>query len=623
MLSILDNLDENQKQVVTFRDGAMLAVAGPGAGKTACLTRRMAYLIQHGVQSRRILMITFTKTAAEEMSSRVCGFTGISQDVLSKNIMTFHSLGARIILSCSWALKHKLAEPKPINPSKCRTILQKICGEAQMKYATARNYISIQKRHDVDSLQAKLDAAEEHDLVEVRLATVYELYEINKQAAGLFDFDDLLFYSGRLLRDNQRARDRWQAAFDYVMVDEFPDTDLAQMRLIDTIVKPRGNIVVVGDGNQSIFQWRGGDYTLFTEFEEWYPNCQKVFLGRNYRSLPNIVDTYKKMITGAPSVIKGFLESIAAHRQGECEVQKWTCADDADEASRVATDLKEQICNEPSGTYAIIVRTNKQMCVFEGTLTAQAIPYVIVGSSSFFNRPEIRQVIAYLRVVDNPTDDEALTSVILGRSTLTKYLGKAYVELLKASKGCMWDALPSTGKPWQRRKGQEVQDFFEQIQREYDELHVADQLKVIVQRAGILSVLADEEELDEIDNSVEENIEELIRAAAKYDSRDKFLSYVDAMATKPSRESAPVKMLTVHRAKGQEYDVVYVCGFNDDILPHKRAEDVEEERRIAYVAVSRAKDELVISSYGNNPSRFLKYLHTGVESETEDSPCAN
>jgi DNA helicase-2/ATP-dependent DNA helicase PcrA len=328
-----------------------------------------------------------------------------------------------------------------------------------------------------------------------------------------------------------------------------------------------------------------------------------------------VVDCYKKIIKGAPSVVDGFLEAIVAHRtQGGPEIGMWTCESDMAEATRVAEELDERTRKaiyplNSSTTYAIIVRTNRQMRVFEEELSQAGIAYMIVGASSFFNRPEVSTVMAYLRVLEDPCDDDAMEQVVLGKSKLTKYLGKAYAKELRAYAGKrgMLSVMDETGKPWQRQKGREIQQFFEKIEHEYGNLGVADQLRAIVAQAGIMPALTDAEDFDEIDNSIEENIEELIRAAQGYVDRADFIHYADQLCRRPSKADVPVKILTVHRAKGREFDVVYLCGFNDDLIPHKRAEDIEEERRIAYVAISRAKDELVISSYGQ-PSRFLKYL---------------
>ena len=607
MKNLLESLDETQKQVVLFGNGALLVAAGAGSGKTRCLTHRMAYLIGQGVSANRILMLTFTKNAGEEMAERVAALTGIDGDGLAKHISTFHSLGARILLSSQWALPFNLAARDPIQPSKCKIVLGKVASDIGITYSLLRAYISMCKRKDMAVSEAMQEAGD--DFGSQRFANAYRLYEENKRMAGVLDFDDLIFMSSRLLRLNPKVRARYQQAYDYVMVDEFPDTDAVQMQIVDNIVKPKNNIVVVGDASQSCYAWRGGDLSIFMNFDQWYPGHKTILLARNYRSVPSIVDCYKRIITGAPSVVPGFLEAISSNRTEEAPaVQVWTSTTDHEEAAKVADSLLGRPADSKA-SYAILVRTNRQMRVLEEHLAAATIPYIIVGSSSFFNRPEVKSVIAYLRVIENPCDNEAMAQVIMGKSKLTKFLGKAYAEELRAYAGNrgMLTVMNEFGKPWQRRKGKEIQDFFHNIEVDGASLHISEQLALIVEEAGIVRNLLDEGDLDEIDNSVEENVQELIKAAAAYDSRAKFVQYADLMSRKPSSKDVPVKLLTVHRSKGKEFDVVYLCGFNDDTIPHRKSEDVEEERRIAYVGISRARNELYISSYGE-VSRFMKYL---------------
>lgn len=617
MKNLLEGLDETQKQVVVFRNGPLLVAASPGSGKTRCLTHRMAYLISQGVSANRILMLTFTRSAGDEMAERVAALTGIYEDGLAKHISTFHSLGARILLNSQWALTFKLAAKDPIQPGKCKVILGKVSTDIGITYSLLRAYISRCKRNDVDVKQAMEEAGEDsgtHSL----FVNAYRLYEENKRMAGVLDFDDLIFLPSRLLRHNDKVRARYQNSYDYVMVDEFPDTDSVQMQMVDNIVKPKNNIVVVGDSSQAIFSWRGGNLDIFMNFDEWYPGHKTILLARNYRSLPSIVDCYKKIITGAPSVVPGFLEAITSNRTETAPaVQVWTSATDHEEATKVADSLLARPADSKA-SYAILVRTNRQMRVLEEHLSAAAIPYIIVGSSSFFNRPEVKAVIAYLRVLEDPCDNEAMTQVILGKSKLTKFLGKAYAEELRSYAGTrgMLTLMSEFGKPWQRRKGQEIQDFFHNVEVDAASMHVTEQLALIVEEAGIVRNLLDEGDLDEIDNSVEENIQEVIKAAAAYDSRAKFIQYADLMSRKPSSKDVPVKMLTCHRGKGLEFDAVYLCGFNDDIIPHRKSEDIEEERRIAYVGISRARNELYISSYGE-VSRFMKYLQVKEASNVQ------
>jgi len=612
----LSSLDQDQLKAANSREGIWLTIAGPGSGKTRSLTYRIACLVESGVKPDRILAITFSKNAAEEMSVRTAALLHMEVDNLKRWICTFHSLGAKIILMSQYALGFKLAET-PIQPHSCRRILGEIVrdrsllGGFELKYSEARQFISHRKREDKDWMETAWEVGKNDPL-----AIAYREYEQRKRLVGVIDYDDMIFTSWRLLRDNAELRARWQAKFSYVLVDEFHDTDRVQLQIVKTLAEPENNIFAVLDPSQAIYGWRGSDYRLAFDLEKDHEETNRVLLATNYRSVGPIVNLYKEVITGAPSVVDGFLEGIRHVREHpeRPEPQFHKFVTDAQEARWLVEHVKgEREAGRKEA--AVLYRTNRQSAIVEQVLFSQGIPYVIQGNTSFFSRPEVRAVMDFLRIVENKRDNEAMKSIILGRCECSKYLGKVFINDLATEAGsggneCLYDQLlRAPGKRWQRDKADSLYWFLSELTVHCEGKPLSQQVDIIVKETGVVEALTEGEDLEDVDNLVAENVKELAKAAAQFKgTRKAFIDYSQNIAARAGNRSVlndePVRMMSIHRAKGLEFQTVYLIGANQGILPHTMG-DPEEERRLAYVAVSRAKDFLHISTW-ERPSEFFE-----------------
>lgn len=614
--NLLDQLDEHQREAAEFDRGAALVVAGPGAGKTKTLTSRIANLVANGHRLSSILAITFSNLAAEEMRIRVGKIIGMDADNLKASISTFHSLGYRLILRNRNHLPFQLAH-NPIDLGGVSRIIRQVAGDRErlgrkLHVKILRGYINLRKREDVDC-----DQALNNDPSDV-YALAYTLFEAEKHRLGIIDFDDMIFLAWRLLRDKSSVLLSEQQRCEYVMVDEFHDTDIVQMRIAMSLAKPQENFWAVADPNQSIYGWRGADYHICMDFDKFFQEHQKFFLATNYRSLPHIVGLYKETIFGCPSIIAGFLEKINPFRKSKEETEdKPTFLEfgtDQAEANWVSDSISAwRKQNEKD--IAILYRTNRQACLLEESLFRKNIPYIVQGACSFFNRAEVKDLLAFLSILENRDDNTALERIVKSSAECSKYLGAAFLRDL-AKGGDHWFKNLRTyhsGKRYQVEKARGLYDFIEQLAIWTKNQSVNAQLQTIAEESGLMESLMDNEQYEEsADNDAAENIPAVIKVAAGFKTRQDFLTYVARVSAASERkfteEESPVRLMTVHRSKGLEFSVVYLVGVNDDILPHKKSQGdpdaLEEEQRIAYVAISRAKDHLYISCF-DQPSRFL------------------
>lgn len=614
--NFLDQLDKFQREAAKFDRGAGLVVAGPGSGKTRVLTHRVANLVANGKPLRSILAVTFSNQAAEEMRSRVGRLIGMEPDDLKATIATFHSTGYRMILRNRNQLPFKLSYA-PIDLAATSRILRMTAGNREqlgtkLHVKILRSYISLKKREDIDCDQAL--AQDPNDVY----ALAYSLFEAEKQKLGILDFDDMIFLAWRLLRDKRVVLLAEQARCEYLMIDEFHDTDITQLRMAQAIAKPQENVLCVCDSNQAIYSWRGADYRICLDFGKYFPEHQKFFLATNYRSLPHIVSLYKETITGCPSLIAGFLEKIFPFRkhpeptEGMPEFVEF--ATDNAEAEWV-TDSIAKWRAKGERDFAVLYRTNRQACLLEEALFRKEIPYIVLGACSFFNRAEVKDLLAFLRILDNRDDNSALERIVKSQAECSKYLGAAFLREL-AKGGDHWFQnlrMFHSHKRFQVDKARGLYDFIEQLDIWTKNQSVNGQLQIIAEESGLMESLLDNEQYEEsADNDAAENIPQVIRVAGQFKSRQDFLSYVSRVSAASERrydsKESPVQLMTVHRAKGKEFGIVYFVGVSDDIIPHKKSQGdpdaVEEEQRIAYVGISRAKDRLYVTCF-DQPSRFL------------------
>jgi DNA helicase-2/ATP-dependent DNA helicase PcrA len=547
-------LDDSQRQAVMAGEGSHLAVAGPGAGKTTCLTGRLARLIKEGVPYESILAITFSSAAAEEMRLRTARLTGIDPDKLKGTVCTFHSLGYAIIRRNRRALPFQLRYD--FDPSKESTrVLKSVLYDKDlpldgMKIKDVRSFISLRKREDKS--HEEVFKEDPHN----PYAIAYFQYEERKQSAGIIDFDDMIFWAWRLLRDNEEVRKTEQERYKYVMIDEFHDSDITQMKIAMTLSAPENNFYAVCDPSQSIYGWRGASPEICLDFGKFYPEHNKILLGVNYRSVPQVVDLYKEVISTAQSLIAGFLEAIKPSRvERECSgVEYFQFGSAAAEAEWVAATAKA-IRSHSTDDMAILYRTNKQAVWLEQELFRAGVPYIIYNSRSFFNRAEVRDLLAFLRILDNRGDNEALERIIRSGAAVSKYLGTAFLrELASAGGDCWYDNLLQVhgAKAYQRKAARKLYDYLEGLARECRGMSVGEQLDFIFRTCGLVE---EEGNIDvyerTADNDIAENMLEIIKVAGTFKDRKSFLAYVDKMSAVSERTyegvEDPVKLMTVHR----------------------------------------------------------------------------
>ena len=632
-MEFLKKLNAQQKSAVTAADGPVLVVAGPGSGKTRVLTQRIAYLIaSEGIRPWQILAVTFTNKAAKEMDQRVKAMLN-EQATEGMMLGTFHSICARILRRES---DHLPLESNFViyDSDDQERIVKAIIRELNLNeklYRPASVHASISRAKN------ELIGAEDYPINTYRdevVKRVYVEYQKRLISMNAVDFDDLLVYTARLLEDVPAVRDKYAQRFRHVLVDEFQDTNLAQYALVKHLASHHKNIFCVGDPDQSVYAWRGADYRNIKRFEQDFPDAQVVLLEQNYRSHQNILDAATSVIDRARNRHKKRLFSDRG--PGE-KIFFYEARDDYGEASFVVDTIAQLVASrqfEP-GDCAVMYRTNAMSRLLEEAFLQARLPYKLVGAQRFYGRREVKDVIAFIRLIHNLADEASLDRIInvpprgIGEKTLTtlhltarqnntspgailldlargsdspfykSFTGRAALPL--ADFGGMlatWRAMAATATP---------AELFEKI------------VKDINYKEYIVE--------DDSDESKDrwENVQELKRLALEYSTRtlDEFLENIALIADQDTITdmNAPT-LLTLHAAKGLEFGAVFIVGLDDGIIPHSRSfdepEQMEEERRLFYVGITRAKDKLYLlraiqrggrgMSEETYPSRFLEDL---------------
>ncbi len=640
---ILHNLNEDQRRAVEAVDGPVLIIAGPGSGKTRVITHRIAYLVRTlGVNPRRILAVTFTNRAAREMRSRVEGLIGDRADQLTMG--TFHAFGARVLRQYGedihvpedfviydqddqTNLMRRVAEAEGLDPRTYRpaSLLDAVSG-AKNRMLTVGDYTS--------------QAGNRYEKI---VASCYDRYEQLLRAAHAVDFDDLLMKPVLLLRSNPEIRDKLQNRYDHVMVDEWQDTNRAQYELTSLVAAKHHNLCVVGDPDQSIYGWRHADIENILRFERDFPETQIIPLGLNYRSTSTIVDAAHSLVKANKD--RKEIELKAAKGRGRPVTIEPT--DDEDyEALYVAEEI-ERLVDEDSTRYgdcAIMYRTNAQSRAFEDAFNRAGLRYRIIGGLRFWERREIRDVVAYLRVLRNPFDDISLLRIV---NVPTRGIGRRSLDLLQQwaeannvplyatmqitadGQEANTPSLPAQSLGSVKAFVQMMTELLEALQGE-DILEFFDQ---VLNKTGYRDFLEEDENAeDRLDN-----VEELRNVAAQYQALppgEAFAAFLDQVALSTDLDAAireegserqdAVTLITLHQAKGLEFPVAFIVGCEDELLPHIRSiesgdpAEMEEERRLCYVGMTRAMERLYMTyalrrnmrgQYGpRKASQFLKDL---------------
>lgn len=631
MNPIFDTLNDRQCEAVKHTEGPLLITAGAGSGKTKVLTCRIAHLLELGVAPYRILAITFTNKAAKEMKERVTNLVGAQADSIW--LSTFHSFCAKL-LRFEVDGFHGYTRNFTIYDSSDQLVLVKDClkklnlDDKQFMPRSVLGTISSAKNVLMD---AKAFAAKASDFYEQKVADVYALYQEKLRENNAVDFDDLLFLAVRLLQEKDDVREKYQSRFQYILVDEYQDTNHAQYALTKILAARWRNICVVGDADQSIYAWRGADIRNIIDFTRDYPDAASIKLEQNYRSTKTILHAANAVIDNNESRPKKTLWTENPAGNKIIHYQAQTEHDEADYIAGVIYN-RHEISHEPYGDMAILFRTNAQSRVLEEKLMRYAIPYTMVGGTKFYDRKEIKDVLAYLRLLYNPEDSLSLTRIInvpkrnIGATTMEHVA--AYAEEQGIS---LFEALSSTDEiPVTKRARTSLENFAAMIFDLLNDIEGKDVLSLIetvIKQTGYGDMLDKEAEHDPQGESRKENVGEFLSVAKDYmDSNpdgnlQDFLENVALVSDVDDFESSDSKvtLMTLHAAKGLEFPVVFLTGLDEGLFPHSRTlldpAQVEEERRLAYVGITRAERQLYVTNaitrtmYGRisayMPSRFL------------------
>jgi DNA helicase-2/ATP-dependent DNA helicase PcrA len=645
MIDIFSSLNPQQVEAVKTTEGPLLILAGAGSGKTRVITVRIAYLIaEKQVAPHHILAVTFTNKAAGEMRSRV-------QELLKDQrlnsfplISTFHSLCVRILRQDIEKLDEGYKKSFTIYDTDDSQKVVKACikdlglDEKQIVPRVVRAAISSAKNRGED-VELFTSRVEQTDEKRAATAKVFRMYEERLKLANALDFDDLLIKTAKLLRVSHETRDKYNERYKYILVDEYQDTNALQFAMINFLTEKQQNICVVGDDAQSIYGFRQADIRNILDFETHFPTAKVILLEQNYRSTQTILDV-------ADSIIKNNVrqkkKKLWTENQGGERIFYFQATDGDSEARWVASKIEEHRRRNANEKVAVLYRTNAQSRVFEEALRRMRIDYNIVGGFSFYERAEVKDVIAYLKLALNPFDDVALLRVI---NTPPRGIGKTSLDELTARAKdlgvSLWEAVAVVTDPASNVKANltpRAKEAFRGFKRVIENLQksaadaansekkVSEVVIAAIDDSGY-SLMLRSENTDEAEARLE-NLEELVNAAVDYDKSDELgvRDFIDHAAlssdTDKFDQNAPVTLMTIHMAKGLEFPIVFLVGLEDGIFPHSRSvndeKELEEERRLAYVAVTRAEKVLYVTHsmrrrvYGEEiaaePSQFLNEM---------------
>lgn len=612
----LDTLNERQREAVNITEGPLLVLAGAGSGKTKVLTTKVAYLIlEKNVSPDNILAITFTNKAAKEMKDRILNMVGMVGYKIQ--ISTFHSFGLAILK------KHydKLGLSKNftiLDSDDSNVVVKNILKDRNYdeNYRAIRSIISNNKNALVDSLEFARFVSNDYDEM---VLDVYQRYEDRLKRNNSVDFDDLLMLPIVLFRKYPNILKEYQEQYKYILIDEYQDTNEAQYLLAKMISAKYKNICVVGDDSQSIYSWRGSNYKNILNFEKDYPDCKTVYLEQNYRSTKTIIEASNELIKNN---VHRKDKNLWTDNEEGVKIEYHIASNEKDEAYYVIREINKLI---DEGTklsdIAILYRTNAQSQNFEKELVLSNIPYKVVGSVYFYNRKEIKDLMAYLKLIYNKDDDVSLMRIInvprrkIGKMTIDKLREKA--NDLNVS---LYDAIDSG-------KELEFKNLIEELRSQKDEMTLANFIQIVLDKTNLIKELESENTI-EAETRIE-NLNEFKTIAIQFEenygiiSLEDFLNEISLVADITEyKNNDGITLMTVHSAKGLEFDNVFIVGLEESIFPHMNSfdsnEQLEEERRLCYVAITRAKKRLWLVNaeartiYGNkvkNPeSRFIKEI---------------
>jgi len=625
---ILIGLNDAQREAVIHETGPLLILAGAGSGKTKTLTHRIAYLLDQGVASQSILAVTFTNKAAKEMRERLALMTG--GQAHDRSFMpwmgTFHSVCVRML---RFDGEH-IGIPKNfiiIDDADRQSLIKQAMKQIGIveKSMTPRAIGSVISSAKNDMVTPEEYAASAQLPLQKAAAKVFPVYERLRKNTAALDFDDLIVEAVRLLKSSEQLRAIWQKRFIHIMIDEYQDTNAAQYTLVKLLINQHKNICVVGDDWQSIYSWRGADFTNILNFERDFPGALTVKLEQNYRSTKPILDAASNVIT---KNIKRSDKALWTESSGGQPVRVLHVSSELHEAESVVTRIKTAVDlgARKYNDNAVLYRTNAQSRAMEELCIRYGVPYRIVGGMRFYDRKEIKDVIAYLRLLYQPNDRPSFLRIVnvptrgVGTTSVTKFLEwqeQTSMDIITAMSSVeLCTALTSRAKTALKNLGEAMQRLGEQLESS----SLAEMIELILKRFGYIEFLDDgsTQSEDRI-----ENVRELISDAKERYDLD-VAGYLEELALLSTLDTADesqdaITLMTLHAAKGLEFPVVFMIGMDETVFPHTRAlydvSEMEEERRLCYVGMTRAREELYLATassrmlYGmrqnNPPSRFL------------------
>ncbi|MDR1033062.1 MAG: UvrD-helicase domain-containing protein [Candidatus Nomurabacteria bacterium] len=635
-MDILKGLNDAQKEAVELADGPLLILAGAGSGKTKTLTHRIANLVaNHGVQPGEILAVTFTNKAAGEMRERLAHLLGVVNATRSfmPYMGTFHSICVRILKieadNITRVPKNFVIYDDDDRQSLIKRAMKDLSvDDKQLKPRAVSSMISKAKN---DAIGPDDFAAAATHPVGKAVAQLYARYEHDRRDAGALDFDDLLLEAVHMFEDHPEIRQRWQERFKHILIDEYQDTNAVQYKMVKLLVGPSKNICVVGDDWQSIYSWRGADFTNILNFEKDFPGAKVIKLEQNYRSTQSILDAAHKVISKNKNrTDKKLWTAIDCGEQ----VQVTRLNDETEEAALVAGRILQRVSAKVRkfSDFAILYRVNAQSYAFERAFMQAHVPYRLVGGVRFYDRREVKDIIAYLRLLYQPNDLVSFNRIVnvpargVGAASLTKF-----GDFWAGSDANIVEALIAADENsgLTARARQNLNDLGNLLYLLRDKVEngtatpgeIVDELVKAIHYKEYLN-----DDTPQAEDRLE-NLGALVSEAAHYDSLDEFLNDVALLtsADESADDEDKVTLMTLHVAKGLEFPVVFVVGLEEGLLPHARVNDfagddgeLEEERRLLYVGMTRAKEELILTHansrfvYGKRqyamPSRFIDDL---------------
>jgi len=608
-IDLLEGLNAAQKQAVTTLEGPLLIIAGAGSGKTKVLTHRLAYLLDQKVsRASQVLALTFTNKAAREMRERIQLIIG--NEAVHLWMGTFHSIFARILRyeaeSIGYSGSFSIYDSEDSEKSVRNIIKEQNMDPREVKPSAIRFRISGAKNALIDPEAYSQNIQSTMDEI---AAKVYPIYESRLKQSNALDFDDLLIKPITLFEQHPEILERWQDRFRYIMIDEYQDTNKAQYRVTELLAAKYKNLCVVGDDAQSIYSFRGADISNILDFEQSYPDAVRIPLEQNYRSTSMILRCANSVIKLNSSQLDKTLWT--ANEQGD-PVTVYEHFDEREEANRIATQLHQHHIRTgyAYNEYAVLYRTNYQSRVFEEAFRRKGVPYQLVGGVSFYQRKEVKDVIAYLKLLINQNDEEALLRVInepsrgIGDKSISDL-----VKIARSSDCSLWDVLTRIDEYdiYKPAKGRirEFSTIINEAREQLGQIAAIDTARNLLEKTGYIHQYIVEGTQEALGRR--ENIIELLNAIAYFERQQPqaglaaFLQDVSLVTDADALEDGKpaVTMMTVHAAKGLEFNVVYVVGLEEELFPMGARQgeeaDIEEERRLFYVAITRARKELFLS----------------------------